>query len=189
MPAAKAVIHLGNLRQNIRLIRNHVGNERKICCAVKADAYGHGATEVSRVLIEENVSHLAVATVREGIDLREAGIETPILLFAPPLPEERPAVLSSRLTPLIFDFDTCRDFVPGDAGGHRTSTDVIAEIRRRITDASLPRRQVDVQEFPRPSVRQSMPPQSRQRACKSKHPRGTVRRRADRQHDRRRGRI
>ena len=51
---------------------------------VKADAYGHGAIEASKVFIEEGVSYLAVAFVNEGIELREAGIKTPILVFAGP---------------------------------------------------------------------------------------------------------
>src|SRR5690606_13498012 len=50
-----------------------------VCGVVKADAYGHGAVPVGRALAEEGIDWLAVATVQEGIELREAGITTPIL--------------------------------------------------------------------------------------------------------------
>ena len=78
--AAWVEINLSNLEYNIASIREKVG-ETEIIGMVKADAYGHGAAEVSRVLVENGVSTLAVATLSEGIALREQGFTCPILIL------------------------------------------------------------------------------------------------------------
>jgi alanine racemase len=70
---------------------------------VKADAYGHGAAAVSKAALAAGVSCLAVATVREGEELREAGIEDPVLLFSIALPEELPRLAAADLEPLAAD--------------------------------------------------------------------------------------
>jgi alanine racemase len=66
MRATKAIIHLDNLIHNIEVVRRHVGRTKigdapRICLPVKADAYGHGAPEISKCALEHGVSHLAVA--------------------------------------------------------------------------------------------------------------------------------
>lgn len=93
-----AVVHLGNIRKNIEAIREKAGKGRKMLIAVKANAYGHGAVEVSRMAEKAGVDWLGVATVPEGIELREAGIALPILKFSPLFPEEMEAAFDSRLT-------------------------------------------------------------------------------------------
>jgi len=99
--ATRAVIHLENLRHNIRVVRSEVGMGVRMCMAVKADAYGHGAVPVARAAVEQGVDALGVATVEEGSQLREAGIAAPILLFSPVLPEEYPEVILSALEPML----------------------------------------------------------------------------------------
>jgi alanine racemase len=74
-------VDLGALRSNYRLARRLLPAEAPIFPVVKADAYGHGALEVSRVLVEEGASILAVATVEEAAQLRKAGIDSPILVM------------------------------------------------------------------------------------------------------------
>ena len=70
---------------------------------VKANAYGHGAIEVSRTLLRHGAEHLAVATLGEGLALREAGIEAPILvLWGLGAPEAEPA-LAADLEPVVYD--------------------------------------------------------------------------------------
>src|SRR5512139_2461790 len=93
-----ARIHLDNIRFNIEGIRQAIGPERKILIAVKANAYGHGAIEVSRLAERIGVSWLGVATVPEGMQLRQAGIRLPILKFSPAFPEEMEAAVQDRLT-------------------------------------------------------------------------------------------
>lgn len=76
-----AEVDLGALRSNYRLARRLLPADAPVFAVVKADAYGHGAPEVSRVLIEEGASVLAVATVDEAAELRKSGIENPILVM------------------------------------------------------------------------------------------------------------
>ena len=103
MRATKAIIHLGNLRRNIRAARDKTGPHPKICFPVKADGYGHGAVPLSICALEAGVEYLAVAFVSEGADLRAAGINAPILLLSQSLPEELPDIVSLGLIPLVSD--------------------------------------------------------------------------------------
>lgn len=65
---------------------------------VKADAYGHGAIEVSRAALESGADSLAVVTVEEGVELREVGIDVPILVFTDLRPDRLPFAKEHRLT-------------------------------------------------------------------------------------------
>jgi alanine racemase len=69
---------------------------------VKADAYGHGAVPVARAALGAGASWLGVAFVEEGIALREAGIDAPILLLSEPAPAAAPSVVAHRLTPFVY---------------------------------------------------------------------------------------
>jgi alanine racemase len=95
-----ARVHLDNIRFNIDGIRQAVGPQRKILIAVKANAYGHGAVEVARLAEQSGMDWLGVATVPEGLQLRQAGIRLPILKFSPAFPEEMGAAvrIGIRLT-------------------------------------------------------------------------------------------
>ncbi|MDO9086924.1 MAG: alanine racemase [Anaerolineaceae bacterium] len=93
-----ARVHLDNIRFNIEGIRKAIGPERKILLAVKANGYGHGAVAISRMAEIIGVEWLGVATVPEGVQLREAGIRLPILKFSPAFPEEMEAAVKKRLT-------------------------------------------------------------------------------------------
>lgn len=96
-------IHLQNIRFNIEGIRQAVGPERNILIAVKANGYGHGAVEVSRMAEQNGVNWLGVATVPEGIQLRAAGIRLPILKLSPAFPVEMAAAVENGLTLAICD--------------------------------------------------------------------------------------
>lgn len=93
-----ARIHLSNIRFNIEGIRRAIGPERKILIAVKANGYGHGAVEVSRMAACIGVDWLGVATIPEGLQLRQAGISLPILKFSPAFPEEMEAAVRGGIT-------------------------------------------------------------------------------------------
>jgi alanine racemase len=104
-----ARIHLGNIRYNIEGIRNAVGAQRKILIAVKANGYGHGAVEISRMAEIIGVDWLGVATVPEGLQLREAGIQLPILKFSPAFPEEMVAAVENNLTLTVCELENIRN--------------------------------------------------------------------------------
>ena len=69
------------LRKNLRNIRACTNRQAIVVAVVKADAYGHGSVECAKVFREEGVRHFAVATIQEAIELREAGIEDPIVVL------------------------------------------------------------------------------------------------------------
>lgn len=101
---AIAEIDLNSIEKNINLIRNKIGKDVKILLPVKANAYGHGIIEVSK-FVEKNmlVDMLGVASLDEGIELRKAGINLPILIFGLILPDK-------NLINLIFDYDLSQTF-------------------------------------------------------------------------------
>jgi alanine racemase len=76
-----------------------------ICMAVKANAYGHGVIEIAKAAAHSGVDCLGVATVGEGIELREAGITCPIILFSLQLPEEIPSLFYYHIIPVISSGD------------------------------------------------------------------------------------
>jgi len=105
MRATRALIHLDHLHFNLTAIKEHVPAGIRICVPVKADAYGHGALRVAVVALRSGATHLAVASVQEGVDLREAGIVAPILTLSLPIPEEIPRIVAYDLTPIVMDAD------------------------------------------------------------------------------------
>lgn len=74
----------------------------KLCIAVKADSYGHNAVLTSKIAESLGVEYLAVATVSEGVELRQAGIKAHILLLSLCVPEEFSDLFEYDLTPLVF---------------------------------------------------------------------------------------
>ena len=99
-----AEIDIGALRHNYWILKKKAAGAG-VMAVVKADAYGHGAIEASKVFIEEGVSYLAVAFVNEGIELREAGIRIPILVFARPNEESIGIQLQNSLDVTVADSD------------------------------------------------------------------------------------
>ncbi len=97
------IVHLDHIRANLLAIRAAVGPRRKILIAVKANAYGHGAVAVSRLAGQVGIDWLGVATVPEGLQLREAGIRLPILKLSPAFPEEMAEAVRGGITLPVCD--------------------------------------------------------------------------------------
>jgi alanine racemase len=96
---------------NYRNVRSVVGPDIEVAGVVKADAYGHGALEVSRVLVREGAKWLAVSCVDEGVALRSGGIREPrILIIGGVLPYEADALVEYDLTPALHSLDQIRWF-------------------------------------------------------------------------------
>ena len=88
---------------NLASLRRLAGDQMSVIAVVKANAYGHGAIEVSRTLLDHGAERLAVATLGEGLELRNAGIAAPILvLWALGAPEVEPAV-AADLEAVVYD--------------------------------------------------------------------------------------
>jgi alanine racemase len=86
-------IDLSAIAYNVKQIKTVLSPQTALMAVVKADAYGHGATSVAQAACEAGATGLAVATIPEGIELREAGIDQPILVLgAAHTPEEVKAI-------------------------------------------------------------------------------------------------
>jgi alanine racemase len=94
-------VDLDAIRHNVRQIREVVG-PAKYCAVVKADGYGHGDVPVAAAALEAGADWLAVATVTEGLRLREAGIDAPILLLSEATESDVPTLIAERLTPTVY---------------------------------------------------------------------------------------
>ena len=91
---AEAVVDLGAIAHNVRVLREHAG-AAQVMAVVKADGYGHGATQVARTALAAGVSELGVATVDEALALRADGITAPVLAWLhPPGIDFGPALLA-----------------------------------------------------------------------------------------------
>jgi len=96
-----AEVDLAAVRHNARLLRK-LAAPAALCAVVKADAYGHGAVAVARAALEGGASWLGVALVEEGVELRHAGIEAPVLILSEPTPAAMAEVVARRLTPTLY---------------------------------------------------------------------------------------
>jgi alanine racemase len=96
------VVSRGQIARNYRNIQQLVGPGVEVAAVVKAGAYGHGAMEVSRVLVGEGARWLAVSSVEEGVALRLGGIVAPrILVMGGILPYEMESAVEHGLTPVV----------------------------------------------------------------------------------------
>lgn len=101
-----AEISFSALEHNFNEIKRLVGPNCKILVPVKADAYGHGAVEISKKLEQFGVDMLGVACLSEAIELRESGITKPILSLGYNDPEFADAIIDYNITQTVFDFET-----------------------------------------------------------------------------------
>ncbi|MBX2992325.1 MAG: alanine racemase [Bacteroidetes bacterium] len=77
----RAIINLAALRHNLHRVKTYVGPMTKIMAVVKSHAYGHGVRTISHEVVRGGVHYLGVARVEEGLELRQDGVDTPILVF------------------------------------------------------------------------------------------------------------
>lgn len=98
-----ATVDLSALTHNLTQLRRLLSPGCGIMAVVKANAYGHGAVEISRSLMTQGVARVAVVSLDEGIALRAAGITIPIVILGPLFPEQIRDAITHRLTPVISD--------------------------------------------------------------------------------------
>ncbi|HHP7230935.1 MAG TPA: alanine racemase, partial [Xenococcaceae cyanobacterium] len=104
-------VDLSKLAYNIRQIKSILSPHTQLMAVVKADAYGHGAVEIAQTALKHGASWLAVATLAEGIELRQAGIIAPILILgAVNSPEEIKAIAYWQLEPTIGNSQQALNF-------------------------------------------------------------------------------
>lgn len=103
-----AEINLDNLRFNLNNIKNLLEEDIKVCGVIKADAYGHGAVEVAKLLEKEKVDYLAVARTAEGIELRQNGITLPILNLGYTPDEAFEDSIKNKITMTVYSLETAQ---------------------------------------------------------------------------------
>ncbi len=100
-----AQISLDAIEHNIAQVRAKVGEDVKILAVIKADGYGHGSIPVAKRLMSK-VQYFAVATIEEAIELRQAGIDLPILILGYTSPRQYDEVVRYDVTQTIYSYDT-----------------------------------------------------------------------------------
>ncbi len=109
-------VDLEALEHNLAAIRRKLEGAAQTMAVVKADAYGHGAVGVGRVMAAAGVDWLGVALLEEGAELRRAGIEIPILVLGTARPAKIALYRRYRLTPTVSSFSELtlwRDWTSG----------------------------------------------------------------------------
>ena len=112
-------VNLDNLAYNMKNIRARA-KSKELFAVVKADAYGHGAVEAAPVLLENGATRLAIAVLSEGVELRKAGIECPIMILGY-TPETLIAdVLEYGLEPTLFSYEYAEKLSKAAAAAGKT---------------------------------------------------------------------
>ena len=96
-------VNLNAVVENLNHFRSYMKPETKMICMVKADAYGAGAVEVSKILQEHRVDYLAVAVADEGVTLRKNGITSNIMIMNPEMTAFK-TMFDYELEPEVYSF-------------------------------------------------------------------------------------
>lgn len=99
---AWAEIHLDAIRDNVQALRRVLAPGVRFMAVVKADAYGHGAVQVSRAAVDAGAWGLGVATLEEGLELRRAGLEVPVLVLGSIVTEGAGEAIGHNLDVVVF---------------------------------------------------------------------------------------
>ena len=119
-PLIWAEIDLSAIVHNARELRRLIGDKVQLMVAVKANAYGHGAVEVARAALEADADQLGVARMEEGIALRQAGIDAPILIMGYTMAENASLLNEHRLMPTLYSLENARGFSKAAVAGNNT---------------------------------------------------------------------
>lgn len=148
---AWAEVDLHAIRDNVAALAAVVA-PAELCAVVKADGYGHGALPSASAALQGGASRLAVALVEEGRQLRDAGIDAPILVLSEPQASAMPEVVAYGLTPTLYSMEGVEALadavverggrpvpvhVKVDTGMHRVGAapDEVVDLLRAIGDA------------------------------------------------------
>lgn len=103
-----AEINLDNLAYNIGQVRKHTKEDSLVTAVVKANGYGHGSVEISRTFLENGADRLAVAILREAIELRKANIEEPLLILGYTPPIQYGKLFEYNLIQTIYNYEEAK---------------------------------------------------------------------------------
>jgi len=122
----QAVVNLKAISDNIAQIRKRIGRRRELMVVVKADAYGHGAVPVSRAALRSGATCLGVSSPEEGGELREAGMDIPILVLGLIQPEAADKAVGLKLEQTICSLELAAAL---DQGSRKASTRINVHVK------------------------------------------------------------
>ena len=103
-----ANINLDAICDNILNIKKLTGENTKIMAILKADGYGHGAIPIAQTLDHIGVDAFGIAIIEEGIELRNAGIEKPILILGYTPKEQYKKLVEYNISQTIFQYASAK---------------------------------------------------------------------------------
>ena len=121
-----AEIRLDALRHNLQQFQQYI-EPSEIIAVVKADAYGHGAVRVAETCADEGVSSMAIATIEEAVELRDAGISATLILLGKVWEHYLDALYQYDIQPVIGSADDL-ELISGAAEERRLSLQVHLEV-------------------------------------------------------------
>ena len=145
MRSCYAEINLKNLSHNIDQIKKRVKQGTTIVGIIKADGYGHGSYEVAKTLIEKGITSFGVATLKEGVTLREKGIKEEIIILGITDSDFLDVICKYNLTPVIRDYENAKAlslitekereiFLPIDTGMGRIGYPVPLDMEKALSE-------------------------------------------------------
>lgn len=138
-----AEISLDAIEHNFNAIKAKVSDKAKICCVIKADGYGHGAAELSRVYEELGADFFAVSNIDEGVEIRESGSKLPILILGYTPVSEAERLSQYDISQAVFSLEYAQALSEACV-----SADCTCKIHIK-TDTGMSRIGFMCQEFPR----------------------------------------
>jgi alanine racemase len=99
--ATRAEIDLQAFRHNFQNLRSYLGTQTRIMAVVKANAYGHGAIPCARMAVDSGADYLGAGVVEEGIEFRQSGLDTPILILGSIFPDEAEDLVRHDLATIV----------------------------------------------------------------------------------------
>ena len=103
-----AEINMDSVKANFEAIRSSIGEGVKLCCVVKADAYGHGAVELCRLYHELGADFFAVSNLDEALELRDAGVTEPMLILGYTPPDRCVDLSRYEIRQTVYSLDYAR---------------------------------------------------------------------------------
>ncbi len=97
----RAEVDLLAFRQNFQSLKNYLNPQTKIMAVIKADGYGHGAVPCARIAVDCGADYLGAGVIEEGIELRESGLSTPVLVLGSIFPNEAEDLVHHNLATIV----------------------------------------------------------------------------------------
>ncbi len=100
-----AEVDLDALEHNYKILREHIPTSAKLCCIIKADAYGHGSVRVARLYEALGADFLAVSNIEEALTVRRAGVKAPLLILGYTHPSCASVLAEKNISQCVYSYE------------------------------------------------------------------------------------